>query len=134
VVFHSEFTLGSSGDIYPPGDYIIETAETRHSAGGHTAHVHRSTLLIVPTLSGTRAVPVDSGQLEAAMNEDAQGQRPETAAKSLSTGNTTNASSDLIQAQLEQHGIARIPADVFVWEGYRYSNAADAIAAAKRGK
>jgi len=36
------------------------------------------------------------------------------------------------QAELDAHGIARVPADVFLWNGYRYSNARDALAAAKR--
>lgn len=36
------------------------------------------------------------------------------------------------QAELDRYGIERIPADVFLWSGYRYSNARDALAAAKR--
>ena len=36
------------------------------------------------------------------------------------------------QADLDRYGIQRVPADVFLWGGYRYSNARDAIAAAKR--
>jgi hypothetical protein len=36
------------------------------------------------------------------------------------------------QAELDRHGISRVPADVFLWNGYRYSNARDALAAAKR--
>ena len=37
------------------------------------------------------------------------------------------------QSELARYGIERIPADVFLWGGYRYSNARDAVAAAKRG-
>lgn len=37
------------------------------------------------------------------------------------------------QAELDRYGIERVPADVFLWGGYRYSNLSDAIAAAKRG-
>jgi len=37
------------------------------------------------------------------------------------------------QAELDKHGVTRVPADVFLWGGYRYSNARDALAAAKRG-
>jgi len=37
------------------------------------------------------------------------------------------------QAELGRYGIERVPADVFLWGGYRYSNARDALAAAKRG-
>ena len=36
------------------------------------------------------------------------------------------------QAELEQYGIERVPADIYLWRGYRYSNARDALAAAKR--
>ena len=36
------------------------------------------------------------------------------------------------QAELDKHGITRVPADVFLWGGFRYSNARDALAAAKR--
>jgi len=37
------------------------------------------------------------------------------------------------QAELDKHGVTRVPADIFMWGGYRYSNAHDALAAAKRG-
>jgi hypothetical protein len=36
------------------------------------------------------------------------------------------------QAELDKQGITRVPADVFLWGGYRYSNARDALAAARR--
>jgi len=36
------------------------------------------------------------------------------------------------QAELDSFGIKRVPTDVFLWGGYRYSNASDALAAAKR--
>lgn len=36
------------------------------------------------------------------------------------------------QAELDRYGIERIPADLFLWNGYRYSSARDALAAAKR--
>jgi len=134
VVFHHEFTLGVSGNVYPPGDYIIETAETRHSAGGHTAHVHRSTLLIVPTASGTRAIPVNVRELEAAMKKDVERQQAETQDNKRATGSAASAPIGSVQSQLERYGIERVPADVFVWGGYRYSNASDAIAAAKRAE
>jgi hypothetical protein len=37
------------------------------------------------------------------------------------------------QSELDRYGIERVPADVFLWAGYRYSHARDALAAAKRG-
>ena len=35
-------------------------------------------------------------------------------------------------AELKSHGIETVPASVYLWGGYRYSNAGDALAAAKR--
>jgi hypothetical protein len=36
------------------------------------------------------------------------------------------------QSELDRYGIERIPADIYLWGGYRYSSARDAVAAAKR--
>jgi hypothetical protein len=36
------------------------------------------------------------------------------------------------EAELGQQGIERVPADVYLWPGYRCSSARDALAAAKR--
>jgi hypothetical protein len=36
------------------------------------------------------------------------------------------------QTELDKYGVTRVPADVFLWGEYRYSNARDALAAAKR--
>ena len=38
------------------------------------------------------------------------------------------------QAELERYGIETVPAHVYLWAGFRYSTARDALAAAKRGK
>lgn len=39
---------------------------------------------------------------------------------------------EVLQAELDRYGIQRVPADVFLWGGYSYSSARDAVAAAKR--
>jgi len=36
------------------------------------------------------------------------------------------------QSDLDHYGIECVPADAFLWGGYRYSSARDALAAAKR--
>lgn len=36
------------------------------------------------------------------------------------------------QSELDLYGIETVPAHVFLWGDYRYSNARDALAAAKR--
>jgi hypothetical protein len=45
---------------------------------------------------------------------------------------TRNNNDAVPQSELDRFGIERVPADVFLWGGYRYSNAGDALAAAKR--
>ena len=44
------------------------------------------------------------------------------------------AGADVPQSELDRYGIERVPADVYLWGGYRYSNARDALAAAKRNE
>jgi hypothetical protein len=41
---------------------------------------------------------------------------------------------DSLAADLARYSIRSIPTMIFEWGGYRYSNASDAIAAAKRGE
>lgn len=36
------------------------------------------------------------------------------------------------QCALDRYGIERVPPDIYVWGGYRYSTAWDALAAAKQ--
>lgn len=36
------------------------------------------------------------------------------------------------KAELDRYGIVAVPLEVFEWGGYRYTNASDALAAAKR--
>ena len=45
---------------------------------------------------------------------------------------TSNNRDAVPQSELDRYGIRRVPADVFLWGGYRYSNVRDALAAAKR--
>jgi hypothetical protein len=39
---------------------------------------------------------------------------------------------EIERSELDRHGIETVPANVFLWGGFRYSNARDALAAAKR--
>ena len=45
---------------------------------------------------------------------------------------TPNTNDKIEQVELDRYNIERVPTDVFHWESYRYSNAQDAIAAARR--
>jgi hypothetical protein len=55
---------------------------------------------------------------------------PETPDRGLSSRSVAEAEAAL----LAEHGIIRVPADRFDVDGYRYTNAADAIAQAKRSR
>lgn len=46
--------------------------------------------------------------------------------------NMTSTDKQIDEAELARLGIERVPAHIFLWGGYRYSNARDAIAAARR--
>lgn len=46
---------------------------------------------------------------------------------------TDNKAPETSDAELKRLGITRVPADHFVWGGYRYTHARDAIAASRRG-
>lgn len=47
-------------------------------------------------------------------------------------GRSMDEAEKAVQAELDRFGIERVPADVYLWGGFRYSNARDAIAAARR--
>lgn len=133
VVFRYEFSLGESEEVYPPGRYVLEAADDSYSASGHTARVRKSTLLIVPTASGTRSIPINVGELESALKKDAEREQLSAEGEGHRMSNA-DAPNESVQSQLEGYGIERVPAEVFVWQGYRYTNASDAIAAAKRAE
>ena len=40
--------------------------------------------------------------------------------------------SRMMAEELARYGIQRVPAEIFLWKGYRYTNASDALSAAKR--
>ena len=51
----------------------------------------------------------------------------------ISSGQQQARGSDL-QSELDRHGISTREHTIYEWGGYRYTQAADAIAAAKRGR
>jgi hypothetical protein len=55
-------------------------------------------------------------------------QEPEKAIMTSTNGNPVD------DVELARLGIERVQTERFDWRGYRYSNARDAIAAAKRGE
>ena len=72
VVFAHPFTLGKAPEVYPAGIYDVETKEQPLDAGGHTAHVRTSTVLIIPTSWGTRCREVLGNDLDEAVLRDAE--------------------------------------------------------------
>ena len=45
-----------------------------------------------------------------------------------------NRNNDVDDSELARLGIERVQEESYRWGGYRYTNASDAVAAAKRGK
>ncbi|HEV2596228.1 MAG TPA: hypothetical protein VGU01_13615 [Sphingomicrobium sp.] len=45
---------------------------------------------------------------------------------------TTFPNEIVLQSELDRYGIERVPTETFHWGGYKYTNARDALAAAKR--
>ena len=72
VVFSRPFTLGEAPEVYPPGVYQLETTEQPMEAGGRTAYVRTSTVLVIPTASGTYCREVRSREVEEAVLRDAE--------------------------------------------------------------
>lgn len=136
LVFRDPFTLGTNSEVYPAGTYTVETAKEDHDVRGCISRVRTSTTLIVPTDKGTRAVEVKAHDLEAAFAADWQRQqlsRPSEAPDQGCAEPAAQPSGDqLEQEELDRLGIERVPADFFLWNGYRYSKAKDAIAFAIR--
>lgn len=60
--------------------------------------------------------------------------QPEAAGRSKEAANPRGAEGETQATELARHGITSVPVTFFDWGGYRYSNARDAIAAAKRGE
>ena len=77
VVFTQQFTLGKAPEVYPAGVYEVETKEQPLDMGGHTSHVRTSTVLTIPTGSGTYCREVRGDELDDAILRDADhaGQR-----------------------------------------------------------
>lgn len=72
VFFARPFTIGKATEVYPAGAYHIETKELAVEAGGHTAHVRTSTVLIIPTSTGTCSREVQGSDLDEALSRDAE--------------------------------------------------------------
>jgi hypothetical protein len=72
VHFSHPFTLGASPEIYSAGAYDVETMEHMVDVGGHVARIRVSTVLIIPTPSGTCSREVQGSELDHALSQDAR--------------------------------------------------------------
>lgn len=60
-------------------------------------------------------------------------QQPQSAADHKATPPDLDRQATERDADLSRYGVVKVPHISYEWGGYRYSNAADAIAAARRG-
>ena len=65
-------------------------------------------------------------------DDDARRIDPASLQAMSARGRSMDEGEKAVQAELDRHGIERVPADVYLWGGYRYSNARNALAAARR--
>ena len=70
ILFTQPFTLGRSPEVYPAGMYQVETKKVAAEAGGLTAWVRSSTVLIVPTSTGSYCREVRGSELDEAILRD----------------------------------------------------------------
>jgi hypothetical protein len=71
-VFHRPFTLGREPEVYPAGVYQVETKKLPAEAGGHTAWVRASNVLVIPTPTGSYCREVRGSELDQAMLRDTE--------------------------------------------------------------
>jgi hypothetical protein len=72
VTFCRPFTLGSAPEVYPAGAYQVETMQQVLEANGHGALRRMSTVLVVPTPTGSFSRQVSGAELDQAIAEDAE--------------------------------------------------------------
>jgi hypothetical protein len=72
LVFSRPFVLGTSPEIYPAGTYEVETKQEAWEASGHSALRRTSTVLVVPTATGTLHREVSGTELDRAVARDAE--------------------------------------------------------------
>lgn len=72
LVFARPFTLGKAPEVYPAGTYEVETREEAWEAQGHRALRRTSTVLVVPTATGTLHRQVSGTELDEAFAQDAE--------------------------------------------------------------
>lgn len=70
ILFTQPYTLRRSPEVYPAGMYQVETKKLAAEAGGHTAWVRSSTVLIVPTSTGSYCREVRGSELDEAILRD----------------------------------------------------------------
>lgn len=72
VTFSRPFTLGAAPEVYPAGAYQVETMQQVWEAGRHGALRRMSTVLVVPTPTGSFSRQVSGTELNHAIAEDAE--------------------------------------------------------------
>ncbi|QIK79049.1 hypothetical protein G7077_09245 [Sphingomonas piscis] len=72
LVFARPFMLGKAPEVYPAGTYEVETREEAWEAQGHRALRRTSTVLVVPTPTGTLHRQVSGTELDQAFARDAE--------------------------------------------------------------
>lgn len=102
VVFSRPFRLGPEPEVYPAGAYEVETGEEVLQGRGHTAHIRTSTMLIIPTPSGTVHRQISGSDLDKALARDAERQEQSTFSENPTVVRRLTLRSDTVHRRLEE--------------------------------
>lgn len=74
VTFTKSFVLGDVDEVFPAGDYVIETDEDLLQGLSFSAYLRIATVIYLPDRSGnprlSRALTIDPQELEASLSRD----------------------------------------------------------------
>lgn len=93
IVFQRPFSLGGSPEIYPAGAYQVESKLQMLEAGGHIAWVRSSTVLVVPTATGSFCREVKGSDIDEAVRKDTDAGRTSSLSENPDRGNADLAGS-----------------------------------------
>lgn len=90
IIFRKPFTLGRSPEVYSAGVYQVETMRVPAEGAWHTAWVRSSTVLVIPTATGSYCHEVRWCDLDEAILRDEDAGRPSEPNENPDRGTSVN--------------------------------------------
>lgn len=76
IRFANSFTIGCATEVFSAGVYQVETKKVLAECAGHSAWIRRSTVLVIPTATGSYCREVRGCELDEAILRDKAGGKP----------------------------------------------------------